>query len=364
MDDARRYHYLKLAIVGGMLGGLALSPHLWLSTRLYPLTPVAAIFRPLPAPFDRIFYGIWMVALVAIGFAARPARPIAIFLGMALWLALGDQSRWQPWFYQYLIMLLALAVCSRTEFFATCRVLIASIYFWSGMQKLNPGFLNDVYPWLIAPFVERLPALAHLAAAVPFLELAIGPALFFRRTRAAAVIFALGMHGFILIAIGPMGHDRNSVVWIWNLAMAAFLLLLFGRPEEFMWKPTVFQYAVFGLVTVAPALSFAGMWDNYLSWALYSGNKTDASVTLPAPIPGLQAYVTESEDGDGYELSLYDWSFGELNVPPYPEARIYRNVAGRLCEYGKVTLEIEPKYRWFGEGQASTEDCTTMLSHR
>ncbi len=254
-------------------------------------------------------------------------------------------------------MLLALAVCSRSELFATCRLIVASIYFWSGVQKINPGFIHDVYPWLVAPFVQHLPVLLRLAPAVPFLELAIGPALFFRRTRPLAMAFALVMHGFILIAIGPFGQDRNSVIWMWNLAMAAFLLLLFRHPEPFSWQPTPFQYAVFALVSVAPALSCIGLWDNYLSWALYAGNKTESSITLTASIPALKPYLTPYEDEpNAYDLSLYDWSLGELNVPPYPEARIYRNVAAHLCGSVPLTLEIEPKTPWFGLTKTATYD--------
>jgi hypothetical protein len=31
------------------------------------------------------------------------------------------------------------------------------------------------------------------------------------------------------------------------------------------------------------------------------------------------------------ELDLFEWSFGELNVPPYAEVRVFKKVGRRVC---------------------------------
>ena len=383
MDNARRVVWLKCGVAAGMLAGLMLSARLWQNGRLYPQAPIWDGLKPLAFPFDAVVYAGWLAVLCAVLFTARPARWIAVFLGMAAVLVCFDQSRLQPWFYQYSLMLAAVGVCARTGDAAsqfaclnTGRLMVASIYFWSGLQKANPGFREDVFPWLMEPVLRVLPAAMHagllqIAPVVPLLEAGIGVGLLFRRTRSAAVVFALAMHGLILIAIGPLGHNRNSVVWSWNLAMAFFLLLLYWRQEGFtrrdlLWpKGPVFQKAVFVLVTLLPAMSFFSLWDNYLSWALYAGNKTDAALyvaravkdRLPARV---QKYAEEDEDGR-YEISIFDWSFGEMNVPPYPEARVYRSVAKALCGYAEraneVTLVVESKSTWFRTGGDVTYDC-------
>jgi hypothetical protein len=46
--------YVKIAIVAGLFAGLSWSPNLWLSDRLYPLTPVWRFLGPIPAPLDHI----------------------------------------------------------------------------------------------------------------------------------------------------------------------------------------------------------------------------------------------------------------------------------------------------------------------
>ncbi len=55
-----------------------------------------------------------------------------------------------------------------------------------------------------------------------------------------------------------------------------------------------------------------------------------------------------SEERDGTEkLLVNDWSFDELNAPAYPEIRVYRNVARKLCGFAvkasDVRLEVQGK---------------------
>jgi hypothetical protein len=305
MDSARRVRWLEFGVVAAMQVGLLLSARLWLNGRVYPLTPVWDGLKPLAFPFDAAVYVGWLLVLGWVPIAKRPARStrwIAVFLGMAAVLVCFDQSRLQPWFYQYAIMLAVLGVCFRkadAESHDAClntgRLIVASIYFWSGLQKANPGFTEDVYPSLMEPILRFLPSavqagLLYIAPVVPALEAGIGVGLLFQKTRSAAVVVALGMHGIVLMSIGPFGQNRNSVVWPWNLAMAFFLMLLYWRqsgfsPRDVLWpKEAAFQKAVFVLVTFAPALSFFGWWDNYLSWALYSGNKTEASLYVTSAV--------------------------------------------------------------------------------
>jgi uncharacterized membrane protein YphA (DoxX/SURF4 family) len=389
MESAREVWWLRLGAGAGMLVGLLLSPDLWMSGRVYPMTPVWGVLKPLAFPFDLVVYVGWLLVLGAVLVARRSARStrwIGVFLGMAAILVCFDQSRLQPWFYQYAIMLAALGVCernpdalSRLACLNTARLILASVYFWSGLQKANPGFTEDVFLSLMEPILRFLPHAAqawlpHIAPVVPALEVGIGVGLLFRKTRSAAVLCALGMHGFIMVSIGPFGHNRNAVVWPWNLAMAGFLMLLYWRRNGFsardiLWpKSAVFQKAVLVLVAIAPALSFFDLWDNYLSWALYAGNKTEASLYITSAVKDrlpeqVRRYAEEDEDGR-YELSIFDWSFGEMNVPPYPEPRVYKSVARSLCGYADqasdVTLVVEGKALWFRAGGEATYDCASL----
>ncbi|HJZ94930.1 MAG TPA: DoxX family protein [Candidatus Solibacter sp.] len=350
--------WLRAIVAAGLLAGLLLSPKLWLSDRVYPQTPVWSGLHPIPAPFDYVLYGALLLAVVA---AAIKPDTTAILLVLAAILVAFDQSRLQPWFFQYWFMLLVL---SRSESENLCRLIVFSIYFWSGLQKLNSGFAAGAFPWLVEP-LKIIPAWVGYAA--PFIEAGIALALLFRPTRRAAVLLAIAMHAAILLAIGPLGHNTNNVVWPWNITMAASAFLLFWRAdfsarELFLPKQTL-ACIVLILFTVAPALSFFGAYDNYLSWALYAGNKDDGDLYFSDAVydklpDTLQDYVTD-EGPDRAGLNIGTWSFGELNVPAYPELRIYGQVHRSLCRYGDITLEVERKSTLLGDRPKLTFTCAS-----
>ena len=221
---------LRIAIAGALFAGLALSPKLWISERAYPLTPVLTLLRPIPFPFDYILYGALLAMLAAIALAARPAKLIGAFVFLAIAVAMFDQSRWQPWFYQYLIMLIAVGLCDRTQALNTCRLVVVCTYFWSGLRKANGDFVHNVFPFMIGPLAGIVPL--QLGFIAPLFEMAIGVGLLTRRFRTYEIYAAIAMHGFILLAIGPLGQSSNSVVWPWNVAMIGFVIILFWKRPE------------------------------------------------------------------------------------------------------------------------------------
>ncbi|MDR3700881.1 MAG: hypothetical protein P4L56_14645 [Candidatus Sulfopaludibacter sp.] len=115
----------------------------------------------------------------------------------------------------------------------TCRLIVAATYFWSGLAKLNPNFFAVVFPSLFTTFVAAVPPLiSHLAFLAPMVECGAGIGLLTTRFRSPALFCAAGTHGFILLAIGPLGSRFNAVVWPWNLAMIAVLFVLFFGPVK------------------------------------------------------------------------------------------------------------------------------------
>lgn len=350
---------LRISVILGLLAGFALSPKLWLSSRFYPLTPVWSFIRPIPSPGDYILF--FMLAALLIAAAVFPRREIlaAVFVLFVL-LILQDQSRLQPWFYQYALMLLAIALAGPDRPAATlntCCLIVSATYVWSGLAKLNPNFLDDTFPFLLKPFIGAQPGVAqwlvrHLAFLAPLLECAAGIGLLIRRVRPLAVLAAIAMHIFILVTIGPLGRGLNVVVWPWNVAMIAFVLILFYRrtddpgPRDIVWgRDFAYQKIVLVLFAVLPMLSFFNLWDHYLSSALYSGNRTSGVVFLSDTafdrLPDkIEDYVTE-EGPNRNELDIFEWSLGELNVPSYPEIRIYKNVARKICGYALDDPSVE-----------------------
>lgn len=357
-----RLFWLKSTLVLGLAGGFLLSIRLWAGPRSYPLTPVFEMLPNIPALLSSILFAALLILLATVLLAVQPRGYILAFVVIAGLMSLWDQSRWQPWFYQYLLMLTALSLYpwsettleNRQKALNICRLIVASIYFWSGLQKLNVSFVEDVYPWLIEPLINLLPGsveglLQPAAIAVPFVEISIGIGLL-TRFRNVAVILALFMHAFILFSLGPFGHEWNSIVWPWNTAMMAFVILLFWRVQNFsikdimIPKTSLLHAVILILVFVMPVFSFFGLWDSYLSASLYSGNtksgilyvSEDIQKELSSTIPS----VALKSYGEDNVVDVSGWSIEELNVPPYPETRIYKNVAEHVCSFADRPTEV------------------------
>ncbi len=307
---------LEVVISISLLAALLLSPKLWLSSRSYPLTPVVSFLKPISFPFDYATFGMMLVLLTAIVFIAKPTKSMLGFVFLAFLYALFDQSRWQPWFYQYVFMLAALN-WPRSGL-QTCRLIVVSVYFWSGIQKINSVFIHDVFPWMLGPLTRVIPAAAKvypLGYIAPFIEIGIGIGLLTKKFRTPAIFAALMLHLFILVSLFLRHWD--TIIWPWNAAMAFFVVALFWKRKisgrAILWKSKKLVLVMFGIL---PALSLFNLWDSYLSFALYSGNVSEGRI--------LSKTLDQTE--------IYHWSYRELNVPPYPEARIFKQVARRLCK--------------------------------
>ena len=372
-SSERRLLYLRVAIVAGTLASMALSYKLWLSTRFYPLTPVFPFLKPIPAPFDKILFG---AALLTLALSAITPRLIAFFATLAVVLVCCDQSRLQPWFYEYVLLLLGVAFASPNA----CRLIVAATYFWSGAQKLNAGFISDVFPWMLEPFLRHLPhgaqAMVHpLSVAAPFIELWIGIALLGRKFRTPAVVVAIAMHVFILIALSPWGQNYNHVVWPWNIVMAAVVFILFWKTDEsarqILLSKNAFHIAVFFLFALAPVLSFFGRWDHYLSAAMYTSNTNHGTIFISDKLfdrlpDGIGEYArVETPELDSIDIA--EWSANELNVPPYPEVRIYKSVARKICQYAEnpteVRLSVASKSTIGKSISGSSYTCAALQNH-
>jgi uncharacterized membrane protein YphA (DoxX/SURF4 family) len=234
------------------------------------------------------------------------------------------------------------------------RLIVASTYAFSGLQKLNFNFINIDFPSIMEPITNAFPAARGLVyvlgAGAPFIEMGFGLGLLTEKFRHVSLILAVSMHVFILAVFGPFGHDWNSIIWPWTTAMAVFDILLFTGKQEFsirdIFWPDRHPYhaGVLAVFVLLPFLSFVNLWDSYLSAALYSGNLTEGIIfandegrdSLPGSI---RAYLIHSSP-DTNVLNIQRWAIEDLNVPPYPETRIYKQIAKAVCGQSRFPADF------------------------
>jgi hypothetical protein len=382
MTDLGRVRWTRLVLAAALVAGLLLVPRLFLAGRTYPRVPALDGWPALAAPLDIAVLGALLAALAGVALAPWPRWWTVAATVLAVVLALDDQSRWQPWFYQYVVMLAALALARDAgDTLAAWRAVLVGLYFWSGVQKLNATFMTHLFPWLVEPAAGILPAAFHRVLlggwmAVPILEILVAVGLLVPRLRNAAVAGAVAIHVVVLGLLGPLGHASNAVVWPWNAAMAGLAVLIFWNAHQPARQlvvprrlgPHALALVLFGIL---PALSFAGHWDAYLSGALYSGNikagalavSDEVAARLPEPA---RRNVARNRMGANV-LDLWEWSMSELGVPSYPEDRVFHGLGRDLCRLAGTPTELVVVVfgrpgALTGDREVTRRDCAALRS--
>lgn len=325
-------------VAAGTLIGLCLSYGLWTGDRFYSVVPILVQLDSFARGCGALpFFSL--AALFILAVIIGPTRKLAaaiVLLGI-FW-SLLDQNRLQPWFFQALLVFFAFtAARQRLEL---CRLVLVGTYFWSGVQKINLSFPSEVFPWLVGSFFTAEPV-SWVGYSIAFVELGLGLSLMSARTSRFAALGLIAMHAVILACIGPLGHSWNIVVWPWNIQMCLLCYVLFLAPGRKQFEvgrfipATAAGVAVTCFALLLPGFNLVGLWDSYLSFALYSGNTIEASLSLDAAsarrMPGWFSEISEPAADATQEVHLIDWSLAELGVPSYPAERVFLGVAASLC---------------------------------
>ncbi|HYG17750.1 MAG TPA: MauE/DoxX family redox-associated membrane protein [Ohtaekwangia sp.] len=264
-----------------------------------------------------------------------------------------DQMRWQPWIYLYSLLLvpylLKVHQGIRERSLIVClQLIVAGVYVWSGIHKLNVGFLDVTFAQMtrVLGVADPLRDWKEIGYAIPLIEMATGIGLLIPKFRASAVFAAVITHVLILLYLSPAGLDHNTAVYPWNAAMISFVILLFWGVKDSVKLPAReirYDYPLMMpvvLVWIFPMLNCFGHWDHYPSFSLYSNRPSSFYIAIEngeinkidkrfqryfASIPGLQG---------GALIAMDKWSFAELNVPFYPETRAFKKISTEFCDLG------------------------------
>lgn len=347
MRLTQRLQLIKLSVLVGLLVSVVLSHHLWAGERLFPKSTAIDNYSGVPAPYDYIHL-IVLIILLVFSFVSKKKLPAILLILFSVYLCIDDQNRLQPWFFNYILILLVLLFYkyrmdepnNYTTVFISLQVLIALIYIFSGIQKMNDSFVPDTFQWMVSTFdtilsKRQLYLVTKFGYVVPYFELSMGIFLLVKPLRFIIVPLVILMHVFILITLGPLGQDCNVVIWPWNIIMIILVLLLFANVQSerffdisFLFRGLSF-YTVLTLMLIFPVFSLKNQYDSYLSSSLYSSNLNDCQLILSnrayEKLPYyLRHFTTTNKDQN--VLYIKQWAINELTVPCVPEYRIFKTV--------------------------------------
>lgn len=359
-----------------------LSYNLWFPIhRTYPEVP---FFSFIPIHFGAIFTSILSITFfVGVGWSSfvNATRKWLLLLAMGCFglLLLEDFNRLQVWLYIYLALLGSILWhdwnSNSTNIRSNLQFIIAIVYCWTGIQKLNLQFTLDVYTWLVGilDFTKPLAAYTDLGYSIGLFELLIGLCFFFAKTQNTAVIFTTILHTAILFLL-IQDNYWNTVVYPWNIVMVGLVWVLFWNNKAPILKyknmPSPLLVLLFGAM---PIVDFGHYWTHELSFGMYSGvalagdlyfeDGTETSC-IPEPLHSQLLYQSEQESA----LSLDDWAMQNLNIPPISTPYSFTHVATVFCQCLEKQghtggIEFTVPYRWQDKDTVYQVPCHLLLKH-
>lgn len=353
-----------------LIASLLVAQRGWvLQERTYPRLPLFDSLT-ITAPIEPLLYSAMLIVLLLFNFSARKKLLVSIFVIATAATIAFDTTRLQPWLYLLSIMLFLVALPAPSgkksvgNVLDSLRICILGTYLFAGIQKLNISFCQTVVPSMMPKFVPPLPqdlALAiGISAAVT--EAALAILLTCAPTSRIGAWLAIFFHAITLWMITHLGW--NAVVWPWNISMMLLVYLLFIRTRSqsafgLLWPDSLQKALAVIIFLLLPCLNFFGLWPNYLSAALYSGNVPVLRVLVdPADeerLPSAIRQAIDISDRQKPTLLAERWGIEELGIPSFPEVRTLEQLAKKLLESGKFShsqIYIETFPRFFkGEKQ-------------
>ena len=370
-----RLYFVKVTLVVAFLFPMLITKNIWLgaTSRFYALTPVLRGMPEINYPLDHIIYTAMLVLLALIALLPRPRAVIIAFVALTTTYTLWDQTRWMPYTYQFLVMFAVVAGCRwqqgplddiekerNQRLLCMLGLILISIWFWSGVHKINIRYMLKGYPWMLSPFLPHLPetvqhALLAFAVVTPFIESGAAVMLLFPRTRVLGVLLLTSMHLGILVVFGPLGLNFNRSVWSWNVAQIAFVFFCFWKRtgphwRNILWSDNWAHRVILFFFLCMPIGSPFGIWDDFLSHKLYSWSTKEAEIDLLKPeveaeLPEEVTHGIRVKNGRRF-VHVLKWSYHVFESPPYHAYRVFNSIFAKLCD--NVTHREDLELRIFG----------------
>ena len=385
-NDQKRINLIRIALATFFIVGIFVARHLFISDRLYPLSPVFGFFSNIPVGVDYVLLPLLIISLLLTIFYSRSRKFIVINLIILTFLFLEDQGRIFPSFYVFFILFFLFSFYldkgdkskNNKILLDACRLVLVLVYFWAGVQKITPFFEGQI-SWILLPISNVVPfikgtAMYCMGIIIPIIEALIGVGLLFKRTRNLALTNAIVMHLFLIFLIGPIRNNWNDSSWLFNLSSMFLVFILFYKTDNISAKEILFKrnttWVIIFILGVLPSLCLANMWYSALSINVYSGNIVIAKIEIANDVSdqfplSLQKYIKYdylSEEGYN-KFDINTWSEKEFNAEPYPEKRIFKNITKHLCQYvvdpNDIKLIIKDKLTFLEGGFSPHRNSTT-----
>ncbi|MEO8412231.1 MAG: hypothetical protein ABI472_01170 [Ginsengibacter sp.] len=324
---------------------------LWLAYRFFPVVPPFH-FLFVPSFIHLVLFVFSLAALLALFlFPSNKVLQVSV-IAIEILSCLLDQNRWQPWEYQYIFIILAMFINYKNEQYAVSVIIFifVTVYFFSGIGKMNPAFSQNIQHEIARSRIFKESnsylynlLIYHMGYFTGVIEILLSMGLLFKRTIKIAAFFLVIMHLAILALFGPFGIDYDRIIWPWNMVMILILYVVFmANPPVSMQVQALkkgWNKLFIVLFGILPLLNFFGYWDFFLSSSLFTYKPPEMFICIhnQGSSKVLKSFFNVNRnhslcDSNSVLLDVRAWSFKEMQVPAYPEIRVYKSIKEQLLK--------------------------------
>jgi len=318
---------------------------LWLADRIFPIVPPFHLGFAVPALVHTMFFIGSLLVMILLFLMPQKKLLLQLLLALEIACCMLDQTRWQAWEYQYLLMMVIFITNwqYKNRIISLLALLLVCTYIFSGICKLNTVFVQTFWQFEILQNLLHLPAsithsrlIYRLGYSLPSIETLGGILFLFKRTRRFGAALLILMHLLTLTILGPFGINYNSSVWSWNLVMMVYLYLIGIRLHDVQFKTIISRTPIVNipvvlLLVVMPIVGLIGWWPHFLSFSLYSYKAKQLVISIDEDSQNYKLFEPFYESKKTYkwanrnsrQLILHNWAMNEMNTPPFPEEAYY-----------------------------------------
>jgi len=347
---------LRIACLCWFLGKL-MSWRIWTTHRLLPTAPLFRSLDLIPPVVQTIVFALSLFLVIAV-FVRCNRFFLTSLLVLEIFSCLLDQNRWLPWEYFYVFIIFIFLVNAGTPGYKTSCIafLLVATYFYSGLCKLNEGFVHVVWINLMLRNTLHISSTISDQAYVHsggyllgLMEMFAGLGLLFVKTQKKSAIILIGMHVAILLFLFSLGFKHYEVLWPWNITLGLFLYFIFLKDNEgsLTFQPVTKGWNKLVLVCwgILPVLSFWGYWDKNLSSNLFSANVPEMFICVKdtSACKPIRKFCNKKDsrnicNGEAV-IDIQSWARRETNASVDPELRVYKAMQEKLeKQYGAAGL--------------------------
>lgn len=138
------------------------------------------------------------------------------------------------------------------------------------------------------------------------------------------------MHLFLLTTV--ILHNNNHSIISWNIAQITFLWLVFWNSslEINLFKKENLIFKL--LFLLLPLFSYVNLWNDSLSFKLYSWNYKEGAIHLTRGKEAKNLPPEMTKSLNHYVIPVQKWSYEATNSSPFYSEKVYKSVFKEACK--------------------------------